>query len=525
MKRFNLSLASSLSTLGVLVAVGALLSFAAIGRSGSGAGDRVGVVTPGANADQLQGDQASGGDAGAAGGGSGDAGQQGSGAGGAGTGGQAGSNGAAPVPRGVACAAGKNGGATDVGVTGRGIKLASTIVLDGPGASFLAPVRVAMQAVAKKTNAGGGVCGRQFDLTLRNDSWDASTGARFIQNFVEGEKVFALAVVPSSEGLKAADSFIAEQKVPVVGTDGMLIHQYRNPWIWPVATPTISTMHVMAQDAYNRSKQCPTCTQSFGIVFDAKYHFGVEGAYAFDQAIKRLTGHDIDGFDPSDPEGSLKKNCAGRFCGIQPGQSSYSSEVRTFNSACGLSGGKACDFVAILLEPDTAVTWFAAGRQSNPQLDPHGAFGGAQPLFNRSFAEGCKTSCNGMWVWSGYNPPIESLASSPGVTQYINDVHAESSSTDVVNQFVEGGYQGMQLLVQALRKVGPILTRAALKQQLDSMTLDTGLSQPASWKAGDHFANVSARAFEIQYQASFGGWRGVTDFIRDPWVGLDSDIK
>jgi branched-chain amino acid transport system substrate-binding protein len=515
-KRLDPSAGSSLLTMALVAGLAAVLSIIALVPSDN----QNGSVTAGADGDAAL---AGGADTGAetaasgaqaGGGGGGEGGSSSQAAGGTGSAKATGSGAGSTA---ASCAAAKNGGATDTGVTGDSVKLAATIVADGPGSSFLGSVRVGMNAVVNKVNKAGGICGRKLNLILRNDSWDGDRGNQFIKNFVEGENVFALAVVPSSEGLRAADSYIQSKQVPVVGTDGMLIHQYKNPWIWPVATSTISTMHVMAQDAYKRSLECAKtntpCSQVFAIVFDAKYHFGVEGAYAYNQAIKRLTGKDIEGYDAS-----LKK-CVAKFCGIQPGQPSYAREVKDFNDSC-YSDRPACDFVAYLLEPDTATAWFREGRPSNPTLGPSG-HGGAQPLFTRAFAEACGSKCEGMRIWTGYNPPIEALATKPGVAQFVNDVRAESASADVTNQFLEGGYQGMSLLVAALQKVGPNLTRAALKQTLDSMTFDSGLSAPLSWKQGDHFANRSAQAFSIQYNQGFRGFRQETQFIADPWVGQD----
>jgi ABC-type branched-subunit amino acid transport system substrate-binding protein len=404
----------------------------------------------------------------------------------------------------LACAAGKNGGSTDVGVTGGSIKLAATVVDDGPGASFLGPVRTAMNAVKDQVNRAGGICGRQLNLELRNDSWQANTGCQFIKNFVQGDRVFGLAVVPSSEGLRACDSYIAQQGVPVVGTDGMLIHQYRNPWIWPVASSTISTMHVMAKNAYDRG------ARTFGLVFDAKYHFGVEGAYAFDKAVKRLTGRDIAGFNPS------LKTCSQDFCGIQPGQASYTTEANSFNHSC-YQGSMRCDFIGFLLEPDTALSWMGEGRPADP---PNG-LGGAQPLFTRPFAEACGVKCNGMWIWTGYTPPLGSYSGDPAVSSYVDTIRQESSSADVDNQFLEGGYVGMKLLVKALQTVGPDVTRARLKAALDSLTFNSGLARPLTWRPGQHFANTGSMAWEVEYGQSFSGWRSKTGFLSDPWVGQD----
>jgi len=410
-----------------------------------------------------------------------------------------------PQEQSAACQAGNNGGQTDVGVTESQILLAATVVDDGPGASFLAPVRTAMLAKVNAVNRAGGICGRQLKLLLRNDSWDAQRGQDFIQRFVEQEQVFALAVVPSSEGLRAADDYIERERVPVVGTDGMLIHQYTNPWIWPVATSTISTMHIMAKEAFDRG------AEHFGIVFDAKFHFGVEGAFAFNQAVKRLTGSDIPGFDPS------LKSCQLRFCGIQPNASTYAGDAQRFDEAC-YSTAPSCNFIAYLLEPDTAVSFIRSeARTANTT---HG-YGLAQPLFNRHFAEQCKRICDGMRVWTGYRPPLEGFAQNPAMQEYINEIRRESSTADVTNQFLQGGFVGMSLLVEALQQVGPELTRDRLAAQLDSMTFDSGLSSPLTWKPGAHFANLSAIAFEIKYSQGFNGWRQATDFLDDPWVGQD----
>jgi ABC-type branched-subunit amino acid transport system substrate-binding protein len=408
---------------------------------------------------------------------------------------------------GLTCAAGRNGGATDVGVTATTIKIAATAVLDGPGASFLATERVGLSAVADRVNHAGGICGRSLRLDLRNDSWNAQLGEQYIQNFVEGDHVFALAS-SDSEGLRAAGPYIAQHGVPVVGSDGMLIQQYRNPWIWPVATSTISMMHILAKNGYDRG------ARDVGIVFDDQYHFGVEGAYAYDQAIKRLTGKDIPGYNSS------LNTCQLQFCGIPPGKSSYASEGTSFNNACGFGASQAsqaCDQVALLLEPDTALAFLSSSGTTMRY-----GYAGAQPLFTTDFARNCGQVCDGMWVWTGYNPPIEAFAGLPGVKRYARDVQRESSSVDISNQFLEGAYDGMELMVEALQKTGSNLTRAGLRATLDGMTYDSGLSDPLRFRPGNHFANVKGRAFVVHFRNTFDGFGdSQSGFVPDPWAGQD----
>lgn len=429
----------------------------------------------------------------------------------------------ATAPRaGLACAAGRNGGATDEGVTASSIKLGSTVVDSGIGAAFLSDVRYGMQAVLNDVNASGGICGRRLDLVLKDDGWNAQRGNDFLRNLVEDDHVFALAVVPSSEGLRAAGSYLRDKGIPVVGSDGMLIGQYTNPVIWPVAASTITAMHIMAKNAYDRG------ARNFALVYDSNFRFGVEGAYAFNAAVKRLTGRDIPGY--SNPLQSPR--CNQRFCGIKAGQPSYQSEIEIAQSSCGSAGGSArgsarsksgpCDYVAYLMEPETAQTWMrGGGMQSGFNGSTPVTVGGPQPLFNRSFGVNCAQKCSGMWVWTGFVPPVEPLTGEPAVARYVAALRQTNAKADPANSFVEGGYLGMRLLVEALRATGPDLTRVRLSATLNAMKLDVGLSKPLVWSAATHFANQCMRGFSIQSKPSFAGWRQETGWVCDPWPGLD----
>ncbi|HEX9713920.1 MAG TPA: ABC transporter substrate-binding protein [Actinomycetota bacterium] len=415
-----------------------------------------------------------------------------------------------PAPAGLACAAGRNGGATDVGVTGDSIKLGATVVDTGIGAAFLSDVRYGMQAIVNQVNASGGICGRRLNLVLKDDGWDAQRGSLFIRNLVEGEKVFALAVVPSSEGLRAATNYVREQRVPVIGSDGMLISQYTNPMIWPVAASTITAVHIMAKDAFDRG------LRNFAMVYDSNFRFGVEGAFAFNAAVERLTGKPIPGY--SNPLQSPR--CSGRFCGIKAGQPSYQTEIEVVRSAC--SQDPQCDYIAYLLEPETAQTWMRGGGLQagfNGGVRLH--VGAPQPLFNRGFGVNCAQKCHDMWVWTGFVPPVEPFASDPQVARYVNAVRRTNAKADASNSFVEGGYLGMQLLVEALQRVGPNLTRDALIEALDATRFESGLSRAMRWTRNDHFANQCMMAFSFQSRPSFAGWRHERDWVCDPWPGQD----
>lgn len=400
---------------------------------------------------------------------------------------------------GLACLPGKNGGRTDIGVSATKIKLATTAVLDGPAASLLRYSPTGMKAVIDQVNAGGGICGRRLSLQVVNDSFRADLGHQYIRNFLDAKSdIFALPVVPSAEGLSSAIQAedISKAGMPVVGTDGMRIEQYQDPYVWPVASATVSTMRIIAKYAFEVKK-----ARSFAIIWDGKYKFGVEGADAFKAQVAALGGKIT---------ADVK---------LDPDQPSYASEVAEFNSdrQCGNS---ACDAMVMLLLPDTAKNWLSRDPQMGRVYSA-----GAQTLFTEKFAQDCvaaiKYECNSFAIWTGYNPPIGSYATLPGVAKYVNDVKTINPGLDVKNQFLEGAYFGMSLFVEAIKKVGPNLRRDELKKVLDAMDLNTDISSNLSWRPGKHSANVRARSFSVVAGGgSFQGWADEgTGWRLDPAFG------
>lgn len=395
------------------------------------------------------------------------------------------------------CRAGANGGATDRGVTASQISLATTVVQSGIGSSFLGEMRFAMDAAITKVNRDGGICGRQLSITYKDDGWNPQTGAQYLRNFIE-QGVFAIPVGASSEGLQVVikSGDLDRAQIPVVGTDGLAIDQYARsdgsaqPWVWPIATATVSSARIMAADAYRRG------ARRLGVVFDSNYRFGAEGASAFDAEYFRLSGKHVEGYNTDN-------TCNQLYCGIQAGQNSYSSQAAIF------SGAKP-DFIALFLEPQTALTWMQdPNTPAATSRDLAFGYGGAQPLFTYQFESQCGNKCDQMVVWTGFKPNVEQYTSDPAVTSYVNDLRSVNPQADPYNQFSEGAYVGMQALIQALQRVGPELTRARLKAVLDTMKFAAPLTLQGvlPFSASNRFANVTMQAFTMQFKGTPGGWR------------------
>lgn len=437
-------------------------------------------ATPGAEAGTATG--SAGGGGGAGGGAAGGA--VGSRTASGGGGGAAGAN--------LRCDRSGNGGATDRGVTADRIKLATTVVNSGPGAAFQAEMKDAMEAVARSVNRAGGICGRLLDIAYKDDGWDAQRGGQYLRNFID-QGVFAIAVGASSEGIGAVieTDDLSKSKTPVVGTDGLEISQYRagngpQPWVWPVASATVSSARIMANEAYRRG------ARKFGVVYDKTYKFGEEGAAAFKAEVARLSG--------ASPVGN---SCDSGFCGIQVGQNSYSGEAAQFY-------GKPPEFIALFLEPETALTWMKDPNAiaANDKLVKYG-YGAAQPLFTDKFGSDCGGKCDQMQVWTGFKPFIERYENDPAVRAYVDAMKSVKPNIDYYNQFSQGAYIGMQLLVQAIREVGPGLTREGLRNVLNGTTLATGLTiqDKLTFTPQTRFANVTMQGYVMQNKGSWNRWR------------------
>lgn len=429
-------------------------------------------------------------------------------------GGQKGGGGTATTvvaPSKYQCRGGANGGSTDRGVFGDHINLATTIVASGPGASFLGEMKYAMQAVIDQVNHSGGICGRRLVLQTRDDSWSSSTGAQYLRNYINDKSIFAIPVGASSEGLRVVvDSHdLDAAHFPAVGTDGLAINQYADKsgspqqWVWPIATATVSSARIMAEDAVKRGAKNP------GVVFDNNYKFGQEAAAAFSAEVKRLTGHGVKG------ENS-QNTCNESYCGIPAAQPSYSGDAQRFYDSKP-------DYVAMFLEPDTALTWML--DQNTPSATdkavPYG-YGAAQPLFTKQFESQCRTKCDQMVVWSGFKPFVERYKNDPAVITYVRSLKGTNRQADEYNQFTQSAYVGMQFFVAALRAVGPELTRDRLKTVLDHMTYTDGLTLQGTLKMlpTSRFANTTMQAFTMQYKGTPGLWR-LGPVRRDPRPQVD----
>jgi ABC-type branched-subunit amino acid transport system substrate-binding protein len=379
---------------------------------------------------------------------------------------------AAPAAR---CAAGANGGATDTGVTADRIRLFTTVVRSGTRAGALGEVPLAMRAVVDQVNAAGGICGRRLDLALRDDGGDAATGARaYREAFDDG--VFAVPVGGGS-GLDVLleSGELDRAGVPVVGVSAMALPPgARSRHVWQVDAGAAAAARVMVREAYARG------ARTFGVVFrrgnDA-------AARAFHAEVRRLTGTGVAGYNDAG-------ECREHYCG--GGRPSDAEVLRFYEDPP--------DFVGLL--DAGGIEWLARGRGADDPRVPYGY--AAAELDRDALPGGCGRSCHGLRVWSGLKAPMEEYDADPAIRDYAAAARDAGFRAD--SRANLAAYEGMRLLVAALRRAGPVLTRDALRAALASGPVPAPLTVDGSLTFGDG-GGAGARVLRAyDLDAASGEW-------------------
>jgi ABC-type branched-subunit amino acid transport system substrate-binding protein len=411
-----------------------------------------------------------------------------------------GTTGALPNANDTSCV----GKATFTGVTGTTIKLGTTFAASGPVSNISGPIKLGVYSYVNKTNASGGIFGRRIDLKWYDDGWDAQKGKSFIRKLVEQDQVFVLSVVPSSNGLDAATSYLEGRKMPAFGTSGLIESQFKSSMQWPVGTSTRSAARIGLLDAKNRG------VKNFAIIWLDL----LAGAEAYDAVVKSapsIFGKPIGDLMTAQRRISLSETS------MDPVWAYIQSTTASWQRSHGISPANGYpDFVIFAIDPTN--TGKAMNSAANKNFKPRIGWGGGQPLFLNLVAQNSWARGTGLYAGSSYYPPQES-AKYPAVRDYVATVRQYfGSSVDVTNPYLEGGYAGMALTVEILKRVGSCLTREKAIQVANSITnfSPAGLTRPLTYKAGDHYANTSYRVAQVQPD---GTWKVMTDWIVDPTPG------
>lgn len=109
------------------------------------------------------------------------------------------------------------GGATDIGVTAKTIKLGLIASLTGPLPGQFDSAVEATDSYVRLLNDQGGICGRKIDLIIRDDHGDGGTDLAVARKLAEEDKVFAFVGSVSAPDDSGIAKVSKEKKIPDIG--------------------------------------------------------------------------------------------------------------------------------------------------------------------------------------------------------------------------------------------------------------------------------------------------------------------
>jgi ABC-type branched-subunit amino acid transport system substrate-binding protein len=147
--------------------------------------------------------------------------------------------GAAPAPK---------GGATDVGVSDREIKVGSVNMHGMPLGNILIDPQVrGMQASVQAINDAGGVNGRTIAFINCDDGpGDTSRAKACIKKLAEQDKIFAI-LTSTTWSSAAIHDDLAKYQLPLVGSWAYSNTEWEDPWMFPTHMPMIHEAHAGAE--------------------------------------------------------------------------------------------------------------------------------------------------------------------------------------------------------------------------------------------------------------------------------------
>ena len=139
---------------------------------------------------------------------------------------------AGPAQASVAVPAEGNGGATDIGVTATSIKIGATFFNGNYLDKYSQVTEQAVAAYFRYVNDQGGVYGRKIDYVTCDTAGTADGTQGCLRKLANDDKVFAMG--PSFDfNLDTVQPFLEKQKLPWIGSSGLLPAEFTSPWMFP----------------------------------------------------------------------------------------------------------------------------------------------------------------------------------------------------------------------------------------------------------------------------------------------------
>ncbi|MDQ3946450.1 MAG: ABC transporter substrate-binding protein, partial [Actinomycetota bacterium] len=362
-----------------------------------------------------------------------------------------------------------NGGATDVGVTAETIKVGGLFFNGSWLDKYSQVAEQAASAYFRYVNDRGGIHGRKIEFSGCDTAATVNGTQGCLRKLTEQNKVFSLG--PSLDfNLDTAVPYLADKKVPFIGTPGLYDAEFDSPYM-----------------------------------FSSQYRGGEMGAIAATFMVQRQGAKRIAVSWNTQPPGppcfdGVKR--VAKALGVEivvdasngPTESDLSPQVIRTRSANP-------DSIIFCNDPVNAVKFVqAAGRQNyEPPAGWIGAFCLADDVPQAMGPAGV-----GFFCLSSYDPY---WGNSPGIVE-MNQITRYYFPSHFHHAYTMPVFAGAKILVEALRRVGPELTRDKLLATMRTMdAFDTRMGITFNFAS-----RVAQKASGIVAQADENlRWKLVTD--------------
>jgi branched-chain amino acid transport system substrate-binding protein len=324
------------------------------------------------------------------------------------------------------------------GVTATTIVIGQSAPLSGSNRELGEDIRDGVLAYFKKVNEHGGIYGRRMELATLDDGNDTKRSAANTQKLIEELRVFALYGYASATLSRPALPLVEQFKVPFVGPfTGAAPMRMFNEYVYNIRASYADELEKIV-DHYSL----------FGIKRFAIVHY--------DDAVGRANYGIV--------ERALKQR------GLTPVSVAAFKDRRNPDIAGGVSAvlkGNPDVVILTTLYKTSADFIKAARRAGSTAQMVSNSFPGASPLAKELGSDGPGVAI------SQVVPPV-TKASVPVVAEYREAAEKLLNRKDYSFTSLEA-YIGAKVIVEAIRRAGPRITRESFMRALDSMSgYDTG---------------------------------------------------